>query len=183
MPQIKHTIIRGAGEFWAGAKFVTAARICRRILPPGFGLTCKLTCKLFLHPPSQCPAIYLQVCLPPPTCNIPASTCKPRRLGLTSQVWGEFRSNMFGLTCKSCRLTCKTRRSVPQSWTTLVVATVPSSERCTLQSLPGKTFTSDFALGTLVQHPRGGPELKLRQCLPNMVVFQSLVHARVTPGR
>jgi hypothetical protein len=62
MPQIKHTIIRGAGEFWAGAKFVTAARICRRILPPGFGLTCKLTCKLFLHPPSQCPAIYLQVC-------------------------------------------------------------------------------------------------------------------------
>ena len=65
----------------------------------------------------------------------------------------------------------------------VVVATVPSSERCTLQSLPGKTFTSDFALGTLVQHPRGGPELKLRQCLPNMVVFQSLVHDRVTPGR
>ena len=86
MPQIKHTIIRGAGEFWAGAKFVTAARICRRILPPGFGLTCKLTCKLFLHPPSQCPAIYLQVCLPPPTCNIPASTCKPRRLGLTCKL-------------------------------------------------------------------------------------------------
>ena len=46
-----------------------------------------------------------------------------------------------------------------------------------------KTFTSDFALGTLVQLPRGGPELKLRQCLPNMVVFQSLVHVRVTPGR
>ena len=140
MPQIKHTIIRGAGEFWAGAKFVTAARICRRILPPGFGLTCKLTCKLFLHPPSQCPAIYLQVCLPPPTCNIPASTCKPRRLGLTSQVWGEFRSNMFGLTCKSCRLTCKTRRSVPQSWTTL-------DRKTTILGRHWRSFSSGPPLG------------------------------------